>query len=363
MQAMQKKSIALLYGGQSGEHEVSLISASSVISHLNRDLYEIIPIGISKKGEWFQNQLSEVDPLAGKTLQVAGPGYIPFSLDSFLHPHNNVEVIFPVLHGTYGEDGCLQGYLELTHLPYVGANVLSSAICMDKDVTKRLAHEAGMTIPPYCTVKKAEWLNERETVLSRLEKLGTPLFVKPANTGSSVGISKVTSLNELEPAIQDAFQYDTKLVIEKGFSVREVELAVLENPDYGQAPLVSVAGEITTTHSFYSYDAKYLDEKSLTLQIPAQITEAQYVELKRMAQQIFTLLECEGMARADFFIDKETNQVIFNELNTIPGFTHVSMYPLMWQKSGLGYSDLLTTLIDLAIARQKRKNALKRNFD
>jgi D-alanine-D-alanine ligase len=359
---MKKKSIAVLYGGQSGEHEVSLISAASVISHLNRDLYEIIPIGISKTGQWFRNRLSEVDPLAGKSLQVAGPQHQHFSLDTFLQADSGMDVIFPVLHGNYGEDGCLQGYLELTHLPYVGTNVLSSALCMDKDVTKRLAREAGVAITPYCVVKQAEWESDTDAVLSQLKKLTYPLFVKPANTGSSVGISKVKHLAELAPAIAEALRYDTKLVIEAGRPVREVELAILENPDYGNPPLVSAPGEITTTHEFYSYEAKYLDEKSLTLQIPALVSKSQLTELKRMAQQVFTLLECEGMARADFFIDKETNQIMFNELNTIPGFTHLSMYPLMWQKSGLPYPDLLTKLIDLAIARQKRKNQLKRDF-
>ncbi len=359
---MKKKSIAVLYGGKSGEHEVSIISASSLISHLNRDLYDIIPIGISKTGQWFQNILANVDPLAGQTLQVQGSECRHFSLDILLQSNPHIDLIFPVIHGNYGEDGCLQGYLELSGIPYVGCNVLSSALCMDKDVSKRLADEANISITPYRIIKKADWLNDPNTALSRIKELQFPLFVKPANTGSSVGISKVKQESDLIPAITEAFHYDTKLVIEEGFNVREVELAVLENPEYGKEPLVSVPGEISTTHEFYSYEAKYLDEKSLSLQIPALVSTEQLTELTQLSKKLFSLMECEGMARIDFFINTDNNQIIFNELNTIPGFTPVSMYPMMWQASGLPYADLLTKLIDLAVARQQRKNQLKRNF-
>lgn len=360
---MKKTTVAILYGGKSGEHEVSIVSASSVIKHLDRDKYNLIPIGISKIGQWHINDLDMVDPLAGKELQVQALGSKEFSLDTLLNQDCGIDVVFPVIHGTYGEDGCLQGYLELAQVPYVGASVLASSICMDKDVTKRLALQHGIKVVPYRSFTAGEWQTSRAQVLEKIfKKLTYPMFVKPANTGSSVGISKVKTQDQLIPAIEYALRYDVKVLVEQGLNVHEVELAVMENPNYGEPPLVSVPGEIITTHEFYSYEAKYLDEKSLQLIIPAKVTPAHLQELTRMAQEIFMMTECEGMARIDFFIDKDTDEVILNELNTIPGFTHVSMYPMMWQASGLAYSDLLDKLLQLAIGRQRRKDKLVRDF-
>ncbi len=358
----KKTTVAVLYGGVSGEHEVSIISASSVIKHIDRKKYSIIPIGIDKKGRWHRNELANVDPLEGEKLVVQGKGAKPFSLDYFFHTPHEIEVVFPVLHGTNGEDGTMQGFLELANVAYVGAGVLSSSLGMDKDVTKRLALQAGIKVTPYWAFTVGEWQRHADAILEKIEqKLTYPMFAKPANTGSSVGITKVKKPAELRAAIDNAFLYDSKAIVEQGLRVREVELAVLENPLHGEKPLVSVPGEIITSHEFYTYEAKYLDEKSLQLIIPAQVSDSHLKELQRIASTVFELLECRGMARVDCFIDKDTDAVVFNEINTIPGFTHVSMYPMMWQKSGKAYPELLDNLLQLAIARQDRKLKLKRS--
>jgi D-alanine-D-alanine ligase len=265
-----------------------------------------------------------------------------------------------VIHGSFGEDGTLQGLLELADIAYVGPGVLSSAMGMDKDIAKRLVLAEGIAIAPYLSIKKGQWSFEKNEIIKTIQsKLGFPVFVKPANTGSSLGVSKVKSIDSLAMAIDEAFLYDTKILVEQAVNAREIELSVLENPEYGRQPLVSIPGEIIPNHEFYSYEAKYLDPDGAGLAIPADLTQEQIKRAQELAQKIFTTLECEGMARVDLFLDRDSGSFIFNEINTIPGFTTISMYPKLWQASGISYKDLLSKLIDLAVARQERKRMIK----
>jgi D-alanine-D-alanine ligase len=380
---MKKIRVAVLYGGCSGEHEVSLVSAFSVVKHLDRTRFEIVPIGIDKKGHWWLNDFNELS-LNGdtKALPLRTDSSAAFSASRELmtqevqsngHQENfgvkniqvnreqEIDVVFPVIHGPLCEDGTIQGLLETINIPYVGAAVLASAMAMDKDITKRLADASNIPIVPYFAVKKSAWKNNPgyfEKLV--LEKLQYPVFVKPANLGSSVGIHKVKCKEDLSAAVNDAFLYDAKVLIEKAVNAREIELAVLENSHHGEAALVSVPGEIIPALEFYSYDAKYKDGQGTKLIVPADLTAIQLQQAQEIAQNIFEVMECEGMARVDFFLDKDTNALYFNELNTLPGFTEVSMYPKLWEASGIKYADLLSRLIDLALARHERKTALKR---
>jgi D-alanine-D-alanine ligase len=266
-----------------------------------------------------------------------------------------------VLHGSNCEDGALQGLLELAGLPYVGAGVLGSAICMDKDVAKRLAAAAGIPHTPYLAVREGRWGSEADVVARHVnELLGYPAFVKPANQGSSVGISRAGDEAELRAAVALAFEYDTKVVIERAVDAREVELAVLGSGDRSSPPEVSLPGEIVASEAFYSYDRKYLEADGAQLHAPAKLTPEQSADAQRMAAQIFLELECEGMARIDLFLDRERGELLFNEANTIPGFTAISMYPKLWEASGLAYPQLLSRLIELALARGRRRALLKR---
>ena len=367
--------VAVIYGGRSGEHEISLQSAASVIRNLDRERFEVIPIAIDKKGRWLLNDLSTLEN-TGKSLPVfesaqkvvlppnpsssGGGGLVPLGSPGATRA---IDVVFPVMHGSLCEDGSIQGLLELADLPYVGSSVLGSALGMDKDVAKRLVRDAGLPIVPWIALKKEAWAKNRGAVADAVKsQLGYPCFVKPANTGSSVGVHKVKEPSALEAAIKDAFQYDTKILIEKAIAAREIEVAILENPDAGLAPLASVAGEIIPTHEFYSYESKYLDENGAALKIPAGLEPKQMEEVRALAQKVFTVLELEGMARVDFFIDKNTGELYFNEVNTIPGFTSISMYPKMWEATGIPYKELLSRLIDLAVSRHARKSALVREF-
>jgi len=372
--------VAVLYGGRSGEHEVSLRSAASVIRNLDSAKYEIVPIGIDKLGRWHLNDIKllsaagEVLPMPTDTPEAT----LPPRPGTLTTPQMNgmngatalliagggtrrIDVVFPVMHGTFSEDGTIQGLLELADVPYVGCGVLASALGMDKDVAKRLARDAGLPIVPYISVRRGQF--KLSEITPRVEKeIGYPCFVKPANSGSSVGVHKVKESNALKPAIEDAFQYDTKILIEKGISAREIEVAVLENPDESGAPLVSVPGEIRPVHEFYSYEAKYLDADGAVLLIPADLETSVVKLVQELGRRVFTTLECEGMARVDLFFDKRTGDLYFNEINTIPGFTSISMYPKMWEASGVSYKDLLSKLIDLAISRHKKKSKLVRDF-
>lgn len=374
----QKIRVAVLYGGRSLEHEVSLNSAANVIQHLDRTRFEVIPIGIDKQGGWFLgDEVFKKEPLQfipddtrllfnpdliGKSEPTAHTGQFIAELNL---KDRLFDVVFPVIHGPLCEDGTVQGLLELAQVPYVGCGVLASAIGMDKDVSKRLVAHAGIHVPPFLTLKKPVF-EANPTVFCEevIQKLGLPLFVKPANTGSSVGIHKVKKAEALLPAIQQAFQYDTKVIIEKGIDAIEIEVAVLEAREAGRDPIASLVGEIrpTSAHEFYSYASKYLDENGAELIIPAPLPEAMQEKLRLTAARIFTVLECEGMARVDLFLERHTNEIYFNEVNTIPGFTKISMYPKLMAASGIAYPDLLTHLVMLALERHSRKQSLTRDY-
>jgi D-alanine-D-alanine ligase len=274
-----------------------------------------------------------------------------------------VDVVFPVMHGTLCEDGSMQGLLELADVPYVGCGVLASAVGMDKEVAKRLAGAAGLPIVPYLVARSATWERELQALSARTaDELGYPCFVKPASSGSSVGVHKVKTAAALGPALADAFRYDRKVLIEKAVDAREIEVAVLENIEAGSPPLCSVPGEINPRHEFYSYEAKYLDDNGAELVIPARLSPTQVRRAQSLAAAAFCTLECEGMARVDFFLDRKTDELFFNEVNTIPGFTSISMYPKMWEASGLPYRELLSRLIELALRRGSEKRALVRDY-
>ncbi len=381
MNQTKKIRVAVLYGGRSGEHEVSLASATNVIQNLDREQFEVVPIGIDKEGVWFLG-----DDVFKKGM--TGPAQVYLSRDSerMLFTPNSIgkqlqhikptqllpqtknservfDVIFPVIHGTLCEDGTVQGLLELADVPYVGCGVLSSSIGMEKDISKRLIRDAGISVAPYLVINRGQWEYDAPHFCQAItEKLHFPLFVKPANTGSSVGVEKVKKAADLAAAINNAFQYDTKVIVEQGIDAIELEVAVLESHTYGKDPIVSVVGEVRSRHEFYSYAAKYLDENGAELFIPAEISAELQREAQTAAKNIFNALECEGMARVDLFLERGTNKIFFNEINTIPGFTKISMYPKLMNASGMGYSELLTHLIRLAIARHSRKTKLSREY-
>lgn len=377
MKPADKIRVAVLYGGRSAEHEVSLRSAANVIQYLDATRFDVIPIGIDKKGNWFlgkdvfvhsleQNQVAKLhdhtwfapewigNPCDQQDLKKVIPQ--PVSGPQF-------DVVFPAVHGTLCEDGTLQGLLEIAGLPYVGCGVLSSAVGMDKDIAKRLAIHAGINVAPYLAIKQGEWQANRERYIKQIaQQIAYPLFVKPANAGSSIGISKVKTEDELITAINEAFRFDTKILVEKALNVIELELAVLESLESGQDPIVSVVGEIRPTHEFYSYDAKYLDENGAELLIPALVSNEVMQQAQVMAKKLFSALECEGMARVDLFLNKDDNNIYFNEVNTIPGFTQISMYPKLMDASGVSYSDLLTHLVQLALKKHEHKSQLIRSY-
>lgn len=354
-----KKRIGLIYGGKSAEHEVSLTTACAVTKAINFEKYEVYPIFITKDGEWRRGPELTKAADSIEELQFATNGEEkPNNITNFLLDDNKNEmkydVIFPLLHGTNGEDGTVQGLLEVLNLPYVGNGVLGSAVGMDKVVMKQLFEIAGLNQVPYVHFLNHEWKNNSESILNKCEtELVYPLFVKPANLGSSVGITKANNRNELKQSIEIALQYDRKVVVEQGVVAREIETAVLGNSE----PKVSCAGEIKPNSDFYDYESKYQDNTT-SLIIPAEITEEVYATLKDMALRAFKVLDLAGLVRCDFFVT-ENNEVYINEVNTLPGFTPVSMYPLLWQKSGLSYPELIDTLIELAIERYEEKQKLQ----
>jgi D-alanine-D-alanine ligase len=267
------------------------------------------------------------------------------------------------MHGPLCEDGTIQGLLELADLPYVGCGVLASALAMDKEMAKRVARDAGIPIVPYVSLKHEVWKKTKQPLAKRIaEQLGYPVFVKPANLGSSVGVHKVKDPSGLNSALEDAFNYDTKVLVEAAVNAREIELSILENLEAGADPLASIPGEIDPAHEFYSYEAKYLDEKGAALIIPAKLAPEETKRAQEIGRKVFTALECEGMARVDLFLDRTSGEFFFNELNTIPGFTSISMYPKLWEASGIGYRELLSKLVDLAISRHEKKKMLVREF-
>jgi D-alanine-D-alanine ligase len=372
---MKKLRVAVLYGGRSGEHEVSLQSAASVINYLDRDRFEIVPVAIDKEGRWHLNDISLLEGKKSLPVFKDAPKVVlppnpadPNSGSALIRlgesgEARGIDVVFPVMHGPLCEDGTIQGLLKLADLPYVGCGVLASAVAMDKEMTKRVARDAGLPIVSYVSLKHELWKKEKQQSAKRIEKeLGYPVFVKPANLGSSVGVHKVKEPSALDSALEDAFKYDTKVLVEAALNAREIEVSVLENSDVGADPLVSVPGEIDPTHEFYSYEAKYLDEKGATLIIPAKLETEQTRRVQDVARRAFSALGCEGMARVDMFLDRTSGEIFFNELNTIPGFTSISMYPKLWEASGIGYQELLSKLVDLAILRHERKRTLVREF-
>jgi D-alanine-D-alanine ligase len=361
---MKKKHIAVLCGGQSAEHEVSLESAKNVIQALDKEHYDVSAIFINRQGQWYL--LDHVDsilnnpsmqllqePIAAQPLifQIGTQHPIIAMYENKFVPLA-IDAIFPVLHGTHGEDGTLQGFLEMANVPYVGAGVLSSSLCMDKEATKRLAQEAGVNAGKWLAVYRPDvpQLSFEQVVT----ELGLPFFVKPANTGSSVGISKVKSKAEFTPALTLALQYDDKILFEKFIPGREIECSVLGGLAEAHA---SRPGEIIPHHEFYSYVAKYIDPNGASLETPANLPADIIEKVQTAAKKVFRALYCHGMARVDFFVTTE-GDVVFNEANTIPGFTRISQYPRMWEVSGLPYADLLTRLIELAIDRFEHHRTL-----
>ena len=363
----KKIRVGVLFGGKSSEHEVSLQSARNVIDAMDKDKYEVVPIGIDKTGRWFLNEANKLLPesnkegLAEAKDQNSFVALVPEGRGELTRPSQpgslgSVDVVFPVLHGPLGEDGTVQGLLKLADVPFVGPGVLGSAVAMDKDVMKRLIRDAGIPTPDFVTVTRFQAPNL--DVNAVIEKLGLPLFVKPANQGSSVGISKVNDPSEFAPALIEALRFDDKVLVEAFGGKREIECAVLGN----EHPESSIPGEVLPLHEFYSYEAKYLDENGAVLKIPADLSDEQIKEVQALSVKTFQVLCCEGMARVDSFLTDD-GQWLVNEVNTIPGFTRISMYPKLWEASGLSYSGLVDKLIQLAIARYEREQKLKTTFD
>ncbi len=356
---MKKLRVGVIFGGRSGEHEVSIASAAAIFKHLDPSRYEAVPIKIAKDGRWAlgteaPRALSAADVHKEATTQALQS----IEPSAALH-ESHVDVIFPILHGPYGEDGTVQGLLELANVPYVGAGVLGSAVGMDKGVMKALFAAYNLPIVPHLTVSRRQWEQGAASLTTQVARdLRYPVFVKPANLGSSVGISRATSDLSLAEAVRLAFEFDRKIVIEAGVpNTREIECAVLGNDE----PEASVPGEVIVTHAdgFYSYAAKYLDPNGASWQIPAEIPAETAALVRRLSLEAFAALELAGMARVDFFVDRQTGAVFLNEVNTIPGFTAISMYPKMWEASGVPYAALLDRLITLAIERHAEKQRLR----
>ncbi|MFA6963109.1 MAG: D-alanine--D-alanine ligase family protein [Patescibacteria group bacterium] len=356
---MEKIRIGVLFGGRSAEHEISLISGYNVMKALDHTKYDIFPIGISKTGEFYHfanDAILNIESPTTVTLATGGEE-IFFSVGGFYNPKaqakTTLDVVFPVLHGTYGEDGTIQGMLEIMDLPYVGTGVLGSAVGMDKDIMKKILRDAGITIGKFLTVTSASEI----TFEKATEALGLPLFVKPANAGSSVGISKVHDESEYMTALEEAFKFDNKVLVEETIVGQEIEVSVMGN----EKPEASLPGKVTPTHEFYDYDAKYLDENGATFEIPAKLSDQEIANVQEVAIKAYKALSAEGMSRVDGFLTPEGKFMII-EINTIPGFTKISMYPKLWEVSGLPYSQLLDKLVKLAIDRAEKRNEILTNY-
>jgi D-alanine-D-alanine ligase len=354
----RKLRVGVIFGGRSGEHEVSLRSAESIISAMDPEKYEIVPIGITKEGRWLvSSDATRLLPQAVMQAETHQPVAIIgdptwrglTKLDApegDLHVES-LDVVFPVLHGTYGEDGTIQGLLEMADVAYVGCGVLASSTGMDKVVMKQLFRQAGLTLVEFEWFLRAQWESDQATITGRIERaIGYPCFVKPANLGSSVGISKAENTRELHEAIADAARYDRKVIVERAIVGREIEVSILGNDN----PIASLPGEIIAGHKFYDYEDKYVDNLSRT-EVPAKLPEEVVAEIQRDAIRAFQAIDGSGLARVDFFIEQSTDRVIINEINTMPGFTSISMYAKMWEASGVSYSELIERLIHLGIER------------
>jgi D-alanine-D-alanine ligase len=371
---MKKLNVGILFGGKSGEHEVSIVSALSVYHALDKQKYNVTLIGIDPAGRWLlpdQARLlaqSENPRLIKLNQEKATVSLLPYthaqqliSVDSSVSTFTHLDVIFPVLHGTNGEDGTVQGLLELAQIPFIGSGVLGSALCMDKEVSRRLLKAAGIPVVPSMSVHSEEYSEAPDAFLAKAERLfGYPYFVKPVNMGSSVGVHKVKDRASARKLVDDAFQYDLKVLFEKGVAARELECSVLGN----ETPRASIVGEIIPRHEFYSYEAKYMDDNGAELCIPAKnLSPELAIKVRDLAILAFKVLDCRGLARVDFFLDRETGELFLNELNTLPGFTKISMYPKLWEASGLPYSALLDELIQLALTYSTKKAALKTSYE
>ena len=357
--------IGIIFGGRSGEHDVSLVSAASIMKALDKDKYEIIPIGVTRTGVWLTDVTTEMMEKYSKTKDknvLKGARKVVFSSDTenkgLIALNENgknemikLDVVFPINHGTYGEDGTLQGMLDQADMPYVGCGVIASAAGMDKTIAKKLFKDSGLAIAPYVEILRCDWRSKPDESIKLMEKeIGYPCFVKPVNSGSSVGITKAHNKEEFKAAMNEACKYDRKILIEKAINAREIEVSVMGN-DYPEA---SLPGEIVPCNEFYDYSAKYIDDKS-KLDIPAKLSDDLIKKIRESAVKAYKSLDGAGLARVDFFVEKETNNIIINEINTLPGFTSISMYPKLWEATGLPYSKLLDKLIELAMERYKAK--------
>ncbi|NWA40379.1 D-alanine--D-alanine ligase [Pseudomonas reactans] len=361
---MSKVRVGIIFGGRSAEHEVSLQSARNIVDALDRARFEPVLIGIDKTGHWHLNDTSnfllnqenpalialnqsnrELAVVPGKAnqqlVETSGTGLL-----------EHVDVIFPIVHGTLGEDGCLQGLLRMADLPFVGSDVLGSAVCMDKDISKRLLRDAGIAVTPFITLTRSN--AARTSFEAAVNKLGLPMFVKPANQGSSVGVSKVGDEAEYFAAVELALGFDEKVLVESAVKGREIECAVLGNEN----PIASGCGEIVVSSGFYSYDSKYIDDQAAQVVVPADISQEASERIRGLAIEAFEVLGCSGLARVDVFLADE-GEVLINEINSLPGFTRISMYPKLWQAAGMSYSELVSRLIELALERHAGRKGLK----
>jgi len=368
----RKIRVGLIFGGRSGEHEVSLMSARSVLKAINKDKYDVTLIGITKEGKWIggENPMKALEggadsapttallgePQYRALMQVVEqPGGKAVALSSVAE----LDVIFPLLHGTFGEDGTVQGLLELANLPYVGAGVVGSAAGMDKGVFKSLMAAANIPVPKWTLALRTEIERDADPVIARAEaQFGYPMFTKPANLGSSVGVVKAHGREEMKAALKESARWDRRVIIEQGINAREIEVSVLGNDD----PIASVPGEIVPGREFYDYEAKYVDESSRLI-IPAPLDERTTKRAQELSVTAFRAIDCAGMARVDFLLDRDSGELYVSELNTIPGFTQISMYPKLWEASGMSYSELIDRLIELALERQADKDRTERSFE
>lgn len=369
---MSKLKVAILFGGKSGEHEVSIVSATSVFQALDKTKYDVTLVGIDKQGRWLLPEESALlahstNPRLFKlneSNKFISP--VPYTNETQLVSlsegkaiSHKFDVIIPILHGTFGEDGVMQGLLELTQTAYVGSGVLGSAVGMDKDVSRRLLKLAEIPVVPTLCFKKSDFQKNGTQIIEQIiTEIGLPFFVKPANAGSSVGIHKVKTQEDAQEKIKNSFLYDNKVLVEKAIQARELECAVLGHHE----PQASIVGEIVPKHEFYTYEAKYIDENGAELKVPAPISTELQKQIQELSLKAFKTLELSGMARVDFFLDKNSNEIYLNEVNTIPGFTKISMYPKLWEASGIPYPKLLDKLIDLAIEKHQEKSTIKTEY-
>jgi len=351
----KKIKIAILFGGRSAEHEVSLTSACAIYNNLDKDKYKIVCLYINRQGLWKKVKSPQ------HSLSTLNKGqfssFLPWAKNP-LEQALEADIYFPILHGPYGEDGTIQGFLEMADVPYVGAGVLASALGMDKAIAKVLFQARQLPLVKYMVVYDSDWKKESKTILAKIEKeFSLPFFVKPAKLGSSVGITKVNSSTQMEAAIKEAFRYDRKILIEEGIIGREIECSVLGNDE----PQASLPGEIIPFRDFYDYQDKYVEGKT-SFAIPAKLPSSMVDKIQKISIEAYRAIDCAGMARVDFFIEKKTERIILNEINTIPGFTEISMYPKLWEVSGLSFSRLLDRLIELGFDYHQKKKNLRKTF-